>query len=118
MSLKQVRWVASDHQLHDLTRRDGLDSTRINEAPVAQDGDIVGDPWQFIQFVCDVNDAYALALQLVNEPEKDIDLLHGDCRRRLVHDEDSRVERNRLGNLHHLLLPNAQTGHKCRWRHG
>ena len=63
---------------------------------------------QFLQTVGDVNDAAPLIAQLVDDDEQVVDLLGRQRRSRLVHDQDARVCRKRLGDFNHLLLGNSQ----------
>ncbi|MNI50686.1 hypothetical protein D3C73_1053670 [compost metagenome] len=39
------------------------------------------------------------------------------CGRRLIHDDQLRIEGQRAGNFHHLLLCHAQASHCGGWRH-
>ena len=45
-----------------------------------------------------------LAAQVADDPEQLVDLRVGQCRGRLVHDQDGGIERQRLRDLDHLLL--------------
>ena len=56
--------------------------------------------------------ATPLRLQRSDALEQPLDLAIGQRRRRLVHDEDARVLRQRLGNLDHLLLRDAELVHE------
>ena len=59
----------------------------------------------------DVDDPAAAILQLLNDAEEMVDLLLGQRGGGLVHDDDLRVVRERLGDLDHLHLRNRQIGH-------
>ena len=75
---------------------------------VAQDRDAVGDLLQLVHLVRDVDDADAARLQFADDLEQFGDLGVVQRRGRLVHDQHARVERQRLGDLDHLLLGDGQ----------
>ena len=104
----QFRQIAPDHHADDFLLGDGSCEFRANELSVAQHGEVVGDGRQFIEFVRDVNDCHAVALELVDQIEQHGDLRFGDSGGRLVHDDDSRLAGKRLGDFHDLLLADAQ----------
>ena len=103
--------VAADHHPHDVVMRRSLCLLRADVTAVAHHRELVRDDRQFIELVRDVDDRHAVGLELVNEPVQHLHLLIGDRRSRLVHDDDARLERERLGDLHDLLLPDPQGRH-------
>ncbi len=94
-----------------LTMRATISSTVVSAkssvasvAPVAQHGDAVDDLRHLVETVRDVDDADAGSLQVVDHLEQQSRLLLGERGGRLVHDEHFGVQRQRLGDLHHLAL--------------
>ena len=77
-------------------------------APVAQHGDPVGQRRDLVEPVRDVDDAHAVGRELPDDAEEPRALRRRQRRGRLVHDQDARVERQRLGDLDELLLADAQ----------
>ena len=75
---------------------------------VAHDRHAVDDVLQLLQAVRDVDDALALRAKLADDAEQLVDLLGGQRRGGLVHDQDAGVGGQRLGDLHHLLLGHLQ----------
>ena len=53
--------------------------------------------------MADKEDGDALPLEVASELEQLLDLVGGERRRRLVHDQDANIERNRLGDFDRLL---------------
>ena len=62
-----------------------------------------------------VDDGHAAALEAIDRLEEPLDLVRGQRRGRLVHDDQPRVERERLRDLHHLLLRDAEMLHLRSW---
>ena len=75
---------------------------------VAQDGDAIADLGDLLEPVRDVDDRPALGLERADDLEQPAGLAVGQRRGRLVHDHDLGVERQRLGDLDHLSLRDAQ----------
>ena len=75
---------------------------------VPHDGDFVGDHLDLIHLVADVDQGDALALQLIHDAEEGLNLVLGQRGGGLVQDQHLTVGRNRLGDLHHLHLCDAQ----------
>ena len=98
----------ADHHRDDLLDLGVGGPDGIDVAAVAHDRDAVGDLLQLLQAVGDVDDAHALTAQLASDAEELVDLRIGQRGRRLVHDQDGGVERERLGDLDHLLLGDGQ----------
>ena len=73
-------------------------------AAVAQHDDAVGDRQHVVQPVRDQDDGDAFRLQPADQVEHALHLAHGKRRRRLVHDDQLRVEGQRTRDRHRLLL--------------
>ena len=99
---------AADHHFDHLPSGELANGPAANHLTVAHDGDAIGDLKNLVQAVADVNDANSLGAQLAHDDEQPFDLLRRERGRRLVHHDDSGVDRQRLGDLDHLLLGNAQ----------
>ena len=101
----------TDHHLDDIIEGQTRDRSRVDPLAVAQDGDLIADAEDLVHLVRDVDDPAAAILQLLNDAEEMVDLLLGQRGGGLVHDDDLRVVRERLGDLDHLHLRNRQIGH-------
>ena len=55
------------------------------------------------------NTAAPWACRVRGDGEKPVNFDAAESRRRFVHDQDARVERNGLGDFHHLLVGNRET---------
>ena len=62
--------------------------------------------------MADKEDGDALPLQIADKLEQLLNLMGGERRRRLVHDEDANVERNRLGDFDRLLGGQCQAARR------
>ncbi len=80
--------------------------------PVAQGNDPVRDPGHFTEPVRNVEDAQTAGFEIGDHLEKRLRLMRREARGRLVHDEESRFERQRLGDLDQLLLAERQVLHR------
>lgn len=104
--------VAADHAADDpvLGRVRGPHVECLDGAPVTDDRHRVGDPADLAQLVGDDDRGDALLLQLQDEIEEFAAVLVVEGRRRLVQDEQPHLLRQRLGDLHELLLAHADVG--------
>ena len=63
----------------------------------------------------DIDDRHAFGLEVGDDAEQDLDFRRAQRRSRLVHDQDARVARHRLGDLDQLLLADHQVvDHRAR----
>ena len=100
--------TAADHQLdHFIACEVGL-VTGCHVVAVAQHGDAVGDGIDFIKAMADINDADALGAEFVHDLEEAVDLARGKGGGGLVHHDDAGVLRERLSDLHDLLLRHGE----------
>ncbi len=76
---------------------------------VAQHDNAIGNHLDLTQTMGDVDDGDILSLQIVNNFEQALRFRQGQTRRRLIHDENARIERKCLGNFNHLLLSDRKT---------
>ena len=100
--------VAPHHEADQLVRRQALDLPRRDDAAVLQHRRAVGEAEDLREPVRDVEDAEAARLELLDDREHALELGAGEDRRRLVEDEDARVERERTGDLDELALGDAE----------
>ena len=78
---------------------------------VAQHHDAVGALLDLVEPVRDEDDRDAARLEVGDRPRSSRSVsVSVRLRGRLVHDDDARVERQRLGDLHHLPLRDRQIG--------
>ena len=94
--------LASDHHAHDRLAREGRGSPAADVAAVAQHGQLVGDREQLLQPMGDVEDAFALGLELANDREQVFRVPLAERRGGLVHDEQLRLIGERSRDLDHL----------------
>ena len=84
--------------------------SRADEAAVAQNRRPMSDPGQLLQPVGNVDDGAPFAGESADGGKQLFDLRGRQRRGRLVHDQDSRTQRERLRDFDHLLLSHAQSG--------
>ena len=101
--------VAADHRPDDVVHGEGLDRVGTDEPTVAHDRHPLADREDLLEPVGDEQDRGTLRAQCADDLEQPSDLRGGQCCRRLVHHEDPGVERERLGDLHHLLVGDGQS---------
>ena len=99
------------HQLDELLIARFLDGDGVDVHPVAQHGDAVADPLDLVHPVGDVDDADAIGLDLLDQPEQPVGLAFRERRGRLVEDHDIGLGAEGLGDLHHLLLGAGEVHH-------
>src|SRR5208337_1426161 len=86
--LRQVDLTA-DHVCDRALRRRLETRARRYSPPVAKDRDLVGDFEHFLDAMADKENGHALPFQIADKPEQLLNLMGGERRRRLVHDEDA-----------------------------
>ena len=84
---------------------------RAHQGAVAQHHDAVRAGLDLGQAVRHEDDRHAGALQVRHDREQAVGLGQGEARRRLVHDDELGVERQRLDDLQHLALGDGQRRH-------
>ena len=81
-------------------------------SPIPQDGDAVGDPQHFFDLMRDIDDGHPAALQRFNDREEAAGFRLAQGGVGLVHDDERRLDRERLGDLDELALGDAQAVHE------
>ncbi len=94
--------------MHELVHRAVGRRQRRDVSSVAEHGDAIANRRDFLEPMRDVDDGHAGGLERPDAIEEPLDLPVGQRRRRFVHDQDARVLRERLRDLHHLLLRDAE----------
>ena len=82
-----------------------------HKAAVAHDNDFVGHALDFVELVRNINDAHTPSLELGNQREKTLGFGRCQRRRRLVHDQQPGIARNRLGDFNELFFGHDQVTH-------
>ena len=100
--------VPPDHRGNDRARRKALDCGGQDAPAVAQHGDAVGESKHLIQAVRRVDDRNAPGRELAHHLEQRLTFRSREGGGRLVHDQNPRVERKRLGDLDQLLFPDPE----------
>jgi hypothetical protein len=85
----------------------------VDEAPVAQHGDAIGELHDLLDAMRNVDDPDALGPEVVDDVEQPFRLSSGKGRGRLVHDDDARTSGERFGDFNELHLPRRQCGDEC-----
>ena len=76
---------------------------------VAQHASPLAQVEDLLQAMADEEHAQPSIAQRADDRKEAFDLVQRQRRRRFVHDQNARVERQRLGNLHQLLVGHRQT---------
>ena len=107
-----VGHLASDHALDDAPLADLLRVAvdRLDRRAVTDDGDLVGDLREFVQFVRNDDRGDALRLELDEQPQQRVAVGFVEAGGRLVEDQQLDLLGERLGDLDQLLLADAQIG--------
>ena len=100
--------LAANHHFDQAIFVDIADRVFADPFAIAQYGDPVADLEDFLQPMRDVDDAATIGTQLFNHPEQGAGFGIGQGIGGLVHDDDVRLERQRLGDFHHLLGADAE----------
>ena len=105
--------VAVDHAPYDVVLLDPLRMAihRLDRAPVAQHGDAVRDLRNLVQLVGDQDGRDALGAQADQQVQQRRAVALVEARGRLVEDQQADLLRQRLRDLHQLLLADAEVAH-------
>ncbi len=99
----------SEHHPDDALRGSHQRSATVpTQLAVAQNGHRVGDPAEFLEPVGDVEDHHPLRGERAEEGEQTVGLMLRQRGGRLVQHQHRGLVRHRLGDLHHLLLGDAE----------
>ncbi len=108
----EVLHLAADHHRDHLVRGELAGAVGGHRPAVAQHGDAVRDLEDLLQAVADVDGRHAPRPQLADDGQQPLRIRLGQGGGGLVEDEDARVLGQRLGDLDHLLLADAQLLHR------
>ncbi len=100
--------IAPDHHADQLAARDLLGYQRPHHLPIPHHGDPVDDLEDLTQPMRDVDHGHVVLAQAPDHAEQVFHLAIAQRRGRLVHDEDTRVQAQRLGDLDELALADPQ----------
>ena len=103
-----VRHVTAHHVADDAFFADLTGGQRRHRRPIADDGDPVGDPRDFIEFMADDDLGDPLGLQLQHQVQQLLAVVFLQGGGRLVQNQQPHVLGQSLGNLNQLLLSDAQ----------
>src|SRR5690606_20965389 len=104
----ELRDLAPDHAANHLVRGYIRDAVGADVAAVAKYGHPVAEAENLGHAVADIDDRYAVRLEVTDNREKLLRLGFGQGGGRLVEDQHPAVERQRLGDLDELLAGNRQ----------
>ena len=108
---RRLKDGSADHHADDLLGRGLGRVDRLDVAPVAHDGDSVGDLLELFEPVRDMNDPVASLTEVPGDAEELIDLGVRERCSGLIHDEDVRVVGKGFRDLDHLLLCHGKSGY-------
>ena len=100
--------ISTYHELGDLSGVGLLGRERFDELSISHDGDAIGQIEDLVHLVGDIEDGGSLAPEFGDDPIESLDLRFGKCAGRLVHDDDSAVDAQCLGDLDKLLVAYTQ----------
>ena len=106
--LVEARQVAADHHRDQMRRAEFRTVERADVARVAQHRHAIGDLIDLLHAMADVDDRNSAPFQGGDHFEQPLGLARGQRCRRLVHDDDAGVGRERPGDLDHLPLAERQ----------
>ena len=102
------RHLSPDHRGNDRALRKALDRSGQHALAVAQHRHAIGERDDFVQAVRRVDDRNARLRQLPHDLEQGLAFRARERGRRLVHDQDPRVQRQRLGDFDQLLFADPE----------
>ena len=111
-TLRRLVHRPADHEADEVGTRETAHLAAGHESPIAQDGHPIRDLEHFLESVGDEEHRPALGPQLADDVEELLGLLQREGGRRLVHDDQPGVQRERLGDLNHLPPRDAELGHR------
>ena len=105
---RHIGEFASDHHIDDLADARFGPVNGVHIAAITEGRDAVGDAQDLLDAMRDINDGNPLLLETSNQVKKPLSLAIGQRGIGLVHDDQPRVGRQRLGDLHQLPLGNGE----------
>ena len=100
--------TAPDHSGNEPVLIDFRDLRGPSHAAVSKHRHLVCDTEDFLEVVRNEDDSDPLRPQPFNRCEEDVDPVLIEHGGRLVEDENARISQDRFGDLHHLLLSDAE----------
>src|SRR5258708_3447155 len=113
LAVRETMLEVAIHHLADdaiFLDRAGLAIQRIDGTAIAQHGDAVGDARHLVELVRDQDRGHALGAKLEQEIEQRRAVTFVEARGRLVENQEAHLFGQRLGDLHQLLLADADIG--------
>lgn len=105
--------VTTNHESDQVVVCDGVACEVSGEFTVTQNGDAVREITNFCQAMGDVDDTDNLTAQVSNDREQTFRFCCRQTGRRLIHNQDTGVDGQCLGDLDHLLLAGRQFTDEC-----
>ena len=112
---EEVRDVAADHVPDRRLRRHVRPRLRRDQPAVAEHGHAVCDLEDLFEAMADEEDRDAAPGELTDLGEQALHLVRGQRGRRLVHDQDADVQRDRLRDLDRLLRGDREAARRRPW---
>ncbi len=103
---------AAHHHRDERVARHVPDEALAHSGTVAEDRVAVGHIEDLLELVADEKHRAALGFQPAHDDEQLLHLAMAECCRRLIHDHDPRLDRERAGDLHQMLLRHAELAHR------
>ena len=108
LDLREERHAPADHVPDEVGRGEVRGRRRDDVPAVAEDRRAVAQLEDLVEPVADEQDRDATRPQVADDREQALDLVRRERRRRLVEDQDARLDRQRLGDLDELLVGHRQ----------
>jgi hypothetical protein len=102
--------LPAGHQADDGVAREVGEERFTDDAAVAHDRDVVADVGEFVEFVRDVNQRDAAALEFGDHAEEHVDFVGRERRGGFIENEHAGVFRDGAGDFDELLLADAEIG--------
>lgn len=104
--------VSPHHQADNLLNVGACNLIRTGVTPILKHRETVTELEHFVQAVGDIDNAHTTAFQFPYHAMQAFDFAVAECCRRLIHDNELRVQGQRPGDLYHLLLRDTQARHR------
>ncbi len=114
--LEQLTQRPADHHVDNRVLGHTLNVPGAHVLPIAQHRDPVANLEDLLKAMGDEDHAQPLGLEVAHDVKQRGHLGLGQRRRGLIHDDDARLDRQRLGDLHHLLFGHLEITNSGRRR--
>ncbi len=114
LSSIKLRHIATDHQPYHVVVIDFCPRQLSGVFPISQDGHAIGEFGDFTQAMRNVDHTDTAISQILDHAKKLLGFVRRKAGRRFVHNQNASINRQRLGDFHHLLATDGQRVDGCR----